>query len=115
MRDFGTMVTETRCTLAKDSSLSFLIVSTGGAGARQPALHRRTSDQRNGRGAYRDILLTDTMKFQGHRDDSRKRTHQIEQDVGKELRVTSRLTTQSARLAGVLRRFAGLEENVIEV
>ncbi|KAK9297434.1 hypothetical protein QLX08_008862 [Tetragonisca angustula] len=40
---------------------------------------------------------------------------EIEQDVGKELRVTSRLTTQSARLAGVLRRFAGLEENVIEL
>ncbi|XP_043514658.1 uncharacterized protein LOC122531115 [Frieseomelitta varia] len=40
---------------------------------------------------------------------------EIEQDVGKELRVTGRLTTQSAKLAGVLRRFAGLEETVIEL
>ncbi|XP_071873127.1 uncharacterized protein [Bombus fervidus] len=40
---------------------------------------------------------------------------QIEEDVGKELRVTGRITTQSANLAAVLRRFTGLEENVIEV
>ena len=40
---------------------------------------------------------------------------QIKEDVGKELRVTDRLTTQSSKLAAVLQRFADLEENVIEV
>ncbi|XP_043594872.1 uncharacterized protein LOC122573040 isoform X3 [Bombus pyrosoma] len=41
--------------------------------------------------------------------------NEIEGDVGKELRVTGRITTQSANLAAVLRRFTGLEENVIEL
>ncbi|XP_020721170.2 uncharacterized protein LOC110119691 [Bombus terrestris] len=41
--------------------------------------------------------------------------NEIEEDVGKELRVTGRITTQSANLAAVLRRFTGLEENVIEL
>lgn len=45
----------------------------------------------------------------------KKNRSQIEEDVGKELRVTGRITTQSANLAAVLRRFTGLEENVIEV
>ncbi|XP_076670386.1 uncharacterized protein LOC143369858 [Andrena cerasifolii] len=36
-------------------------------------------------------------------------------DVGEELRVTDRLTAQSSKLAGVLKRFATLEENVLEL
>ncbi|CAK9828793.1 hypothetical protein ANTRET_LOCUS6250 [Anthophora retusa] len=40
---------------------------------------------------------------------------QIKEDVGKELRVTDRLTTQSVKLGTVLERFASLEENVIEL
>nr|XP_012154382.1 PREDICTED: uncharacterized protein LOC100874798 [Megachile rotundata] len=40
---------------------------------------------------------------------------EIKDDVGKELRVTDRLTTQNTKLAAVLQRFATLEENVIEL
>ncbi|XP_031772088.1 uncharacterized protein LOC105735291 [Apis florea] len=40
---------------------------------------------------------------------------EIKEDIGKELRVTDRLTTQSSKLETVLRRFASLEENVIEM
>nr|XP_034176250.1 uncharacterized protein LOC117602399 [Osmia lignaria] len=40
---------------------------------------------------------------------------EIKEDVGKELRVTDRLTTQSSKLAAVLQRFTALEENVIEM
>ncbi|XP_015440446.1 PREDICTED: uncharacterized protein LOC107195173 [Dufourea novaeangliae] len=40
---------------------------------------------------------------------------EIEGDVGEELRITDRLTVQSSKLATVLRRFAELEETVIEL
>ncbi|XP_043252531.1 uncharacterized protein LOC122397444 [Colletes gigas] len=48
-------------------------------------------------------------------DQVTKGMKEIKEDVGEELRVTDRLTTQSTRLAAVLSRFATLEENVIEL
>ncbi|XP_017760343.1 PREDICTED: uncharacterized protein LOC108550929 [Eufriesea mexicana] len=55
----------------------------------------------------------DNLRYIGER--VTKGMDEIKDDVGKELRITSRLTTQSANLASVLRRFADLEENVIEL
>ncbi|CAD1476145.1 unnamed protein product [Heterotrigona itama] len=90
MRDFTTMVTDTRNlhTLAN--------------------ILRYRSESRRQVGRARDNL-----RYIGER--VTRGMDEIEQDVGKELRVTGRLTTQSAKLAGVLRRFGSLEENVIEV
>ncbi|XP_076648058.1 uncharacterized protein LOC143356339 [Halictus rubicundus] len=39
---------------------------------------------------------------------------QIKQDVGEELRITDRLTSQSTKVAAMLQRFSELEANVIE-
>ncbi|XP_076756377.1 uncharacterized protein LOC143426670 [Xylocopa sonorina] len=40
---------------------------------------------------------------------------EIKEDIGKELRITDRLTSQNTKLATILQRFAVLEENVIEL
>lgn len=40
---------------------------------------------------------------------------EIEEDIGKELRITQRLTAQNAKVDAMLQRFANLEENVIEL
>ncbi|XP_076633868.1 uncharacterized protein LOC143348014 isoform X1 [Colletes latitarsis] len=55
----------------------------------------------------------DNLQYIG--DQVTKGMEEIKEDVGEELRVTDRLTTQSTRLAAVLGRFATLEENVIEL
>ncbi|XP_076167225.1 uncharacterized protein LOC143146641 [Ptiloglossa arizonensis] len=48
-------------------------------------------------------------------DQVAKGMEEIKEDVGEELRVTDRLTTQNSKLATVLGRFATLEESVIEL
>ncbi|CAL7941610.1 unnamed protein product [Xylocopa violacea] len=40
---------------------------------------------------------------------------EIREDIGKELRITDRLTSQNTKLASILQRFTALEENVIEL
>ncbi|XP_031835796.1 uncharacterized protein LOC116428361 [Nomia melanderi] len=44
-----------------------------------------------------------------------KGVEEIERDVGEELRITDRLTSQSAKLSTALQRFAELEETLIEL
>ncbi|XP_053997699.1 uncharacterized protein LOC128886649 [Hylaeus anthracinus] len=44
-----------------------------------------------------------------------KGMEEIKGDVGEELRITDRLTTQNSKLTAMLGRFATLEENVIEL